>query len=99
MLELMLTRKGFNVDTAQNGEEGIEKIDSNDYELVMTDFQMPGISGNQVLDYIKDHKKSKIPVVGMSGTPWLMNQEKFDAVLPKPSSIKRIWSVIEKAIQ
>ncbi len=99
LLELMLTRKGLKVDTAKSGEEGIEKIDSKEYRLIMTDMQMPGISGNQVLDYIKDQKKSDVPVVGMSGTPWLMNQDKFDAILPKPSSIENIWTAVKKAIQ
>ncbi len=99
LLELMLTRKGLKVDTAISGEEGIEKFDASEYRLVMTDMKMPGISGNQVLDYIKDHKKSDVPVVGMSATPWLMNQEKFDAILPKPSSIENIWSVVKEAVQ
>ena len=31
MLKLMLTRIGFLVDTAESGEEGIKKINSNDY--------------------------------------------------------------------
>jgi DNA-binding NtrC family response regulator len=99
MLKLTLTRKGLNVDTAQSGEEGIKKIDSNEYRLILTDMQMPGLSGNQVLDYIKDCKKSEIPVIGMSGTPWLLNQEKFDAILSKPSSIENICTVVDKAVQ
>ncbi len=99
MMELTLSRKGFIVDTAQSGEEGLEKINSNNYSLILTDMQMQGVSGNEILDHIKDYKKSTIPVVGMSGTPWLLNQEKFDAILSKPSSIKNTIDLVRKLIR
>jgi len=99
MLKINLTRNGFIVDTAQSGEEGFNKIDSNEYNLILTDMQMPGISGNQIFDHVKDCKKSSIPVVGMSGTPWSLNQEKFDAILSKPSSLKNALTVINKLIR
>jgi len=35
---------------------------------------MPGISGDQILQYLKNEKKSSIPVVGMSETPWLLEK-------------------------
>ena len=62
MLKINLTRNGFIVDTAQSGEEGLNKIDTNEYYPILTDMQMPGISGNQILDHVKDFKKSSIPV-------------------------------------
>ncbi len=99
MLKLKLTRIGFLVDTAESGEEGIKKIDSNKYALVLTDIKMPGVSGNQILHYIKDEKKSLIPVVGMSGTPWLLDQNNFDAILSKPCSLKETEEVLCRLIK
>jgi len=98
MLKLMLTRIGFLVDTAESGEEGIKKINSNKYALILTDIEMSGISGDQILNYLKNEKKSPIPVVGMSGTPWLLDQSDFDAVLSKPFSLKEIVRVINQLI-
>ena len=98
MLKLMLTRIGFLVDTAESGEGGIKKINSNQYALILTDIKMSGISGDQILHYLKHEKKSSIPVVGMSGTPWLLDQNDFDAVLSKPCSLKETMRVINHLI-
>jgi CheY-like chemotaxis protein len=99
MLKLKLTQLGFLVDTAGNGEEGLEKIDSNKYSLILTDIKMPVISGDQILRYVKDEKKSLTPVVGMSGTPWLLNQNDFDAILSKPFSLKETENVLLRLIK
>ncbi len=98
MLKLILTRNGFMVDTAESGEEGIKKIDLKNYNLILTDIMMPDISGDQILEYIKGKKKSLIPVIGMSGTPWLLDQKKFDAILSKPCSMKETLTVINQFI-
>ena len=99
MMKLKLTRMGFVVDTAGSGEEGLKKINSNRYSLILTDIKMPGISGDRILHYLKEEKKSSIPVVGMSGTPWLLDQNDFDAVLSKPCSLKETTEVICRLIQ
>jgi len=98
MLKLKLTRTGFLVDTAESGEEGLAKINSIKYSLILTDIKMPGVSGDQILHYVKNEKKSPIPVVGMSGTPWLLDQNDFDAVLSKPCSLKETVEVINQLI-
>jgi len=98
VLESFLTRNGFMVDTAGNGEEGIKKIESKNYALILTDIKMPGISGDQVHDYLRNKIKKSTPIIGMSGTPWLLDQSNFDAVLPKPFSIKEILTVINQLI-
>ncbi|MCP4717914.1 MAG: response regulator [Desulfobacteraceae bacterium] len=98
MLKLILTRNGFMVDTAENGEEGIKKIESKNYALILTDIKMPGISGDQVLDYLRNKIKRLTPVIGMSGTPWLLDQSDYDAVLPKPCSMKETLVLINQLI-
>jgi len=53
------------------------------YDLILTDIKMPGISGDEVLGQVKSQNKYSIPVIGMSGTPWLLEQSNFDAVIAK----------------
>jgi len=96
MLQLKLSRMGFDVDTASNGEEGINKIEANDYSLILTDIKMPGISGHQIFDHLRNKIKKSTPIIGMSGTPWLLDQSGFDAVLQKPSSLKDILDLISQ---
>ncbi len=98
LMERILSRNGYPVDTAQSGEEGIQKIDQNDYSLVLTDIKMSGISGNQVSSYLKNDIKKTTPVIGMSGTPWLLDEKKFDAVLVKPHSMHELLDLLEQYI-
>ncbi len=99
ILKLMtrsLSKHGYVVDTASNGEDGIQKIEENDYSLILTDIKMPGISGNQLCDHVRNTTEKTTPIVGMSGTPWLLNQSGFDAVLQKPSSLKDTLDLIKR---
>ncbi len=96
LLEKTLSRNGYAVDTAANGEEGIQKITNNEYSLILTDIKMPGIPGDQVLDHLRNKIKKSTPIVGMSGTPWLLDQIGFDAVLPKPYHMKELLDLISQ---
>ena len=98
VLKLNLSRKGYNVDTAAGGEEGLLKMESGSYCLVLTDMKMPGISGEQVLEQIRNTDQKKIPVIGMSGTPWLLESIGFDAVLAKPYLMKDLLNLIHRFV-
>jgi CheY-like chemotaxis protein len=55
---------GFNVETAKNGEEALEKIKANPPDLMTLDMIMPGLSGVQVLRRLRKIKESsKMPVI------------------------------------
>ena len=45
----ILTANGFSVDKANDGEDALEKIKQNDYDLLVLDIQMPKKSGYDVL--------------------------------------------------
>ena len=98
MLAFALSRKGYMSDTAQTGPEGIQKFLSHTYDLVLTDIKMPGMTGDAVLHELKKIKDNTVPVVGMSGTPWLLHDHLFDDVLEKPCSIKKVFEVIENLL-
>ena len=51
---------------AGDGPEAIEKIDTDDFDLVITDMRMPKMSGLDLLKTIKE-KKPEMPVVVISG--------------------------------
>ena len=95
MLALICTRYGYQVDTAESGEAALKKLEACEYRLVLTDIRMPGISGNQILEYVKTGIGSETPVIGMSGTPWLL-EGGFDAVLHKPCNNTEILEVIKR---
>lgn len=57
---------GYEVLDAESGEEGIEIIDRENPDIVLTDTHMPGLSGIDVLNYVKENKDN-IPVIVISG--------------------------------
>jgi DNA-binding response OmpR family regulator len=67
MLKFRLERGGFSVETAETGEEGVEKTKSCPYQLILLDYNLPGINGSQVCRILKgeDHTRN-IPVLFMS---------------------------------
>ncbi len=84
---MALSKFGFNVEKATDGLEGIKKFDEGHFDLVITDFLMPGLDGNGVVRHIRNSRRQFTPVIGVSVTPWLLEDGDFDAVLSKPSSI------------
>ena len=41
-IELLLSSEGLTTDTAASGEEGLKKIEENNYDLVLLDLMLPG---------------------------------------------------------
>ena len=57
LLRLVGTRAGFEVDTASNGREALEKIARNDYLVVIVDLMMPGMNGYEVVEGVGQLQK------------------------------------------
>ncbi|MGZ3526056.1 MAG: response regulator transcription factor [Thermodesulfobacteriota bacterium] len=67
MLRFRLERAGFAVDTAETGEEGIQKTETFQYHLILLDYNLPGINGSQVCQVLKKRDGTKgIPVLFIS---------------------------------
>ncbi len=64
MLSRRLERKSFEVDTAEGGQEAIEKIRATPYDLILLDIMMPEVSGYDVLQEIrKTHSPNDLPII------------------------------------
>ena len=64
-LERRLKRDGYqNISMAECGKSALELVKANDYDLLLLDLMMPGISGLEVLKSMKaDPRQRKIPVI------------------------------------
>ncbi|PIU00397.1 MAG: DNA-binding response regulator [Bdellovibrionales bacterium CG10_big_fil_rev_8_21_14_0_10_45_34] len=58
LMALHIRRAGFEVDEASDGAEGIKKIDSKDYKLIVVDWMVPLASGLEILRYVREKSKS-----------------------------------------
>lgn len=64
MYEKILTHDGLHVETAADGEEGLEKAKRLKPALILLDFMMPKLNGLQVLEKLKsDPGTAQIPVI------------------------------------
>ena len=57
---------GFNLDIASNGQEGIDLLLKNQYDLILMDLQMPVKDGYQTTIYIRNELKMNIPIIAMT---------------------------------
>src|SRR5512133_3598691 len=62
LFNIALSKAGYNVVEAENGELGIQKVSSEKPDLVITDYQMPGKNGLEVLAEIRK-QNNKLPVI------------------------------------
>jgi len=90
----VLSSKGYAVITASNGEEALNKIATEDYDVVYTDIKMPGMDGIEVANRIKSNRPW-LPVVIVTGYGSDENVERAKAagvstVLHKPLSPEMI---------
>src|SRR6185312_773130 len=61
-LETLLGLEGYAVEVAVNGEQGLERIEENYYDLVLLDLALPGKSGLEILPLIRERHPS-LPVI------------------------------------
>ena len=66
------------VDTAEDGQEALDKMDEQDYDIVLTDLSMPRMSGLRLVDTIRMKSQSQI-VVAISAHD---DEEFSDALAP-----------------
>ena len=94
----VLKRAGYDVDIAFSGKQGIIRFDSTVYDLVVTDMCLPDISGLEVVRHIRGSRRSFVPILGISGTPWLLQRADCDATLPKPFPLRAFMDSVRRLI-
>lgn len=62
LLKEILERNGFFVETSSDGSEGKEKIEKNEYDLIIADYKLPKKDGIELLNFAKE-KDPNLPVI------------------------------------
>lgn len=67
LLERMFQSDGYDTDTAEDGEQAIEKLRAASFDLVLMDIMMPIMDGLAALEYIRNHRDTAaLPVILIS---------------------------------
>jgi two-component system, cell cycle response regulator len=56
LMKRLLQRAGYKVQTANNGDEALEKISSNRFQILVTDWDMPGMDGATLCQRVREAK-------------------------------------------
>lgn len=75
-LVLKLQNAGYDAVSVANGEEALEAIKNNKYDLLLCDLLMPKMNGFQVLEEIKKQNLN-IPVIGLSNLSQADDEKKM----------------------
>ena len=62
-LKRVFTREGYSVDVAEDAEKGLELIEKNSYDVIITDIILPGISGIELLRKIKEKEPDQLVII------------------------------------
>ena len=60
-IEMELTHEGYEVDKAYDGREGLEKVENNEYDLILLDIMIPSLNGIEVCRRIRQF--SNVPII------------------------------------
>jgi len=60
-IQMELTHEGYEVDQAYDGREGLEKVENNEYNLILLDIMIPSLNGIEVCRRIRQF--SNVPII------------------------------------
>lgn len=102
-LEQNLKKQGYEVITAGNGEDALRMAREEQPDLVLLDIQLPGISGIEVLEKIKDYDDEiiVIMVTAHGGLETAVNAMRLGAYdyVSKPFNLDELSIIVKKALE
>lgn len=101
VLRFNLERAGFSVTVARTGREALDLARSQHYDLLLTDYNMPELTGEELIVAVRGELGlSDMPIVMCSAkgleldTERLIAQWRVDRVVFKPFSVRDILTVV-----
>jgi CheY-like chemotaxis protein len=101
MLSRRLQRRGYQVELAANGKEGLQMADTTSPDLILLDLSLPEMDGWEVLRHLKQHPKMKsIPVIALTAHALVTDRNRafeagFDDYDIKPIELPRLLNKME----
>jgi DNA-binding NtrC family response regulator len=103
VISYQLKKMGYEVDVANSGSEGLKAYKKGSYDIVLTDIQMPDISGIQVLQEIRKQNKDVVIILitayGSVENALEACRMGADDYITKPFGQEQLLFVIEKAVR
>jgi PAS domain S-box-containing protein len=100
--QILGNKHNLAIKTVMTGEEGIELIQKEDFDLILLDINLPGMSGFEVLNRLKSTNQTKnIPVIALSAYAMpddiqRANKDGFSDYITKPIDIPSFLKIVSK---
>ncbi len=101
VVAIKLRNNGYEVITADNGSDAYELVCSEKPDIVVTDYQMPGMSGLELLEKMRSNEDTKaIPAIMLTARSFAISKEQqaelcVSGCLSKPFSPRELLGSIE----
>jgi len=100
-VKMMLAFDGHQVDTASSGKEALELFDKGKYDLVITDYAMPVMKGDELALALKTRTPGQ-PVVMITAYAEMLKASNHplggvDAIISKPFLLENLREAIKKS--
>jgi YesN/AraC family two-component response regulator len=95
----LLSKGAFVVDYASNGKDGLRLFKEKKYDLIITDFNMSGLTGLDVIDSIRK-RDNKTPIILLTGNISIEEGKDFMLIrktVPASQLIEKILSTLKGA--
>ncbi|RDI54988.1 response regulator [Flavobacterium glaciei] len=80
LMKTLLDDFGFELDIAENGKIAIEKLQENEFDIILMDLQMPEMNGFEATKYIRNTMQSTIPIIALTADVTTVDVYKCKAV-------------------
>ncbi len=92
---------GYKADLVKNGQEALNIMVNNDYQLLLTDCNMPLIDGYKLAKIIRDRGNSQLPIIALTADAFPEKREKclksgMNDQITKPVSLETLQFTLEK---
>ncbi len=99
----ILEENGYDVDTAENGRDAVEKSNKSFYNAAFIDIRLPDMEGTELLSALKD-TTPKMRKIIVTGYPALQNaidavNKNADAYVLKPPKMKEVLSLLKEHLE
>lgn len=95
--QVMLDRAGYDVDTVADGHEAWGALQCADYHLLITDNQMPHLTGLELIRKVRE-ALIPVPIVLASSSVPKLDEVECDAVLPKPFTVRALLETVRTVL-
>jgi len=103
MVAHILSKKGYEVKTATNGREAAHMAQTETFDLILMDIQMPGLDGVSAARLIRE-TDNPVPIIALSAGNLESDRERYqaagiDAYADKPIDWEELFALIERHLK